>query len=111
MEGAGEVIGVRQGEISEVRRQLRGYYDALKASEAALEEEVPMYRAVFDPVNLFFGLSPYYFVFDSYEMKAPHAIRDTLKFCEVELKEWSKRMGNDKRLNVDSPIDDLEETE
>jgi len=102
---------MKKEEVRKIRQQLRIYYDRLKTRAEELEEEHPVYRAVFDPINLFFGLSPYYYVFDSYKLRAPHAIRNALKNCEIDLKQWSVLEGNDKRLNPDIHIEEIEETE
>jgi len=96
--------------ISQVRRQIRRHYDELTVRAKGLEEEKPVFKEVFDPLNLVFGFSPYYFVVDSYEMRAPRGMRDALKFCESELKWWSMVDENDKRLNMKQHNDE-EETE
>ena len=97
-------------ELSEVRGQLRSHYDVLKVRAKELETEKPVFKEIFDPLNLVFGFSPYYFVVDGYEMRAPRGMRDALKFCESELKWWGTVDENDKRLNIKQHNDD-EETE
>ena len=87
-------------ELREVRRQLRSHYDALKTRAKGLETEKPVFREVINPLNLLFGVSPYFLIVDHYEIKPPRIIRSDLRFCENELKIWGNVEGNDKRLNA-----------
>ena len=96
-------------ELSEVRKQLRSHYDALKARAKMLETEKPVFVEVVNPLNMFFGGSPYYLVVDHYELSAPRIIRDDLRYCEDELKIWGKVEENDKRLNSNPHNGYLEE--
>ena len=100
---------MRKEELSEVRRQLRCYYDMLLARERELAIEKPVFKEVFDPLSMVLWGTPYYFVVDSYEFRGPLALRDAVRFCELELQEWSTMSGNDKRLNDDQHSSDLEE--
>jgi len=90
---------VNQGELSEVRRQLRCYYDALKARERELESDGPIFREVVDPLNWVWGRSSYYLIVDGYELRAPRGVRDSIRFCEDEMKRWSVVSMSDKRLS------------
>jgi len=101
---------MKKEDLSETRRQLRSHYDVLLARERELAVEKPVFKEVFDPLAMVLWGSPYYFIVDSYEFRGPIALRDAVRFCELELQEWSAIDGNDKRLNI-KQHNDYEETE